>query len=53
MTQFGASLTDNIRVIIYNRNVLVAQATGRTPVFKYHENHFCQKSEKLVQKQNI
>jgi hypothetical protein len=30
MTQFGASLANNSRVIIYNCNMIIVQATGST-----------------------
>jgi hypothetical protein len=30
MPQFGASLADDSRVVIYNRNMFMVQATGRS-----------------------
>jgi hypothetical protein len=30
MPQFGTSLADNSRVVIYNRNMFIVQATGST-----------------------
>ncbi len=39
MPQLGTSLTDDFRVIIYNRNVFIKQATGVTQELTHKDYH--------------